>query len=117
MFDTAARLTSRKSKVEPAGALAGGVMSVHLKLLAQDDSLGPAAVLRCDHCRGELGLDVDRYRKMQFCSSACMTAYQRRLAPETIIKICRLDVLPSDDQTGGSNFPLPLVSWLALWGF
>ena len=91
-------------------------MSV-LKFSAQDNGLGPVAVLRCDHCRGELGLDVDRYRKMQFCSSACMTAYQRRLAPETIIKICRLDVLPSDDLSGRSNFPLPRVSWFALWRF
>ena len=99
------------------GRSPGGVMSVLFKLPAQDNSLGPAAVLRCDHCRGELGLNVDRYRHMQFCSSVCMTAYQQRLAPETKMKICRLDVLPSDDQTGGSNFSLPRVSWLALWGF
>lgn len=66
--------------------LAGGVMSVQFKLPAQNNSLGSAAALRCDHCRGELGPDIERYRHMQFCSSACMTAYQQRLAPETIIK-------------------------------
>jgi len=54
---------------------------------------GPARTLRCDHCREELALDVQCYWHMQFCSSACMTAYQQRLAPETKIKICRLDIL------------------------
>jgi hypothetical protein len=28
---------------------------------------------------------------MHFCSSACMTAYQRRLAPETKVKIFELE--------------------------
>jgi hypothetical protein len=46
-----------------------------------------------------------------------MTAYQQRLAPETKVKICQLDVLPSEDQIGGSNRPQLRVSWLALWGF
>jgi hypothetical protein len=49
--------------------------------------------VRCDHCREELGLGIHLYWHMQFCSSACMTAYQQRLAPETKVKICRLDVL------------------------
>jgi len=78
--------------------------------------LGLALTLRCDHCRGELGLGVHRYWRMQFCSAACMTAYQQRLAPETKVKICRFDV-PSEDQISGSNLPQPCVSWLALWDF
>jgi hypothetical protein len=47
--------------------------------------------LRCDHCRNELGLDVHRYWRMRFCSLACMTAYQRRLAEITRTKIRNLD--------------------------
>jgi hypothetical protein len=60
-------------------------------LPAQSNSLGPASNVRCDHCREELGLGIHFYWRMQFCSSACMTAYQQRLAPETKAKICRLD--------------------------
>jgi hypothetical protein len=56
------------------------------------DRLGRVLMLRCDHCRQELGFGVHRYWGMQFCSAACMTAYQQRLAPETKVKICRLDV-------------------------
>jgi len=78
--------------------------------------LGPVSTMRCDHCRGELDFGVHRYWHMQFCSLACMTAYQQRLAPETKVKICRLDV-PPEDQISGSNLPQPRVSWPALWGF
>jgi hypothetical protein len=46
-----------------------------------------------------------------------MTAYQRRLAPETRVKISRLDVLPSEDQISGSNLSQRHVSWPALWVF
>jgi hypothetical protein len=60
-------------------------------LSAQSNSLGPASNVRCDHCREELGLNLHFYWHMQFCSSACMTAYQQRLAPETKVKIFRLD--------------------------
>ena len=80
------------------------------------DRLGRVLMLRCDHCRQELGFGVNRYWGMQFCSAACMTAYQQRLAPETKVKICRLDV-PSDDQISGSNLPQPRVSWPVLWSF
>jgi hypothetical protein len=48
------------------------------------------SALRCDHCRREFGASIERYWHMQFCSSACMTAYQQRLAPETKSKIYRL---------------------------
>jgi hypothetical protein len=75
------------------------------------------STLRCDHCRRELGCGVHRYWGMQFCSSACMTAYQQRLAPETRVKISRLDVLPSEDQISGSNLSQRRVSWPALWVF
>jgi hypothetical protein len=78
--------------------------------------LGPVSTLRCDYCRRKLGFGVHRYWGMQFCSSACMMAYQQRLAPETKVKICRLDVLPSEDQISRSNLP-QRRSWLALWGF
>jgi hypothetical protein len=50
------------------------------------------SALRCDHCRGEFGASIERYWHMQFCCSACMTAYQQRLAPETKSKIYRLDI-------------------------
>jgi hypothetical protein len=48
---------------------------------------------RCDHCRRQLGPGVHRYWHMGFCSTACMTAYQQRLAEETKIKIRRLDAI------------------------
>ena len=44
--------------------------------------------MRCDHCREVLGLGVHRYWHM-------MTAYKQRLAPETKVKIYRLDSLSS----------------------
>jgi hypothetical protein len=47
--------------------------------------------LRCDHCRGELGLLTRRYWRMRFCSEACKQAYQRRLGESTRDKIGRLD--------------------------
>jgi hypothetical protein len=83
------------------------------------DRLGPVSTsrLRCDHCRRELGFGVRCYWGMRFCSSACMTAYQQRLAPETRVKISRLDVLPSEDQISGSNLSQRHVSWPALWVF
>ena len=74
-------------------ALAGGlVMSAYsnteaFELAARSNGLGRASVVRCDHCREQLGLSVHRYWHMQFCSSACMTAYQQRLSPETKVKI------------------------------
>jgi hypothetical protein len=43
--------------------------------------------LRCDHCRGRLGLIVHRYWRMRFCSAACAQAYQQRLHGETRAKI------------------------------
>jgi hypothetical protein len=65
-------------------------------LPARSNSSGLASNVRCDHCREELGLDIQRYCHMQFCSSACMAAYQQRLAPETKIKIYQLDILRSE---------------------
>jgi hypothetical protein len=75
------------------GRFAGGlVMGAHSSLtLSARSSLGPARTLRCDHCREEFGIRVHRYWHMHFCSSACMTAYQRRLAPETKVKISQLE--------------------------
>ena len=87
---------------EHARALAWGlVMGVHsylasLILPGRSNRLAAAPTLPCDHCRGGLGLDVHRYCHMQFCSSACMAAYQQRLTVETRVKICRLDVLRSE---------------------
>jgi hypothetical protein len=76
-------------------SLGGLVMSAHAlsHIACAQQQFGPARTLRCDHCREELALDVQRYWHMQFCSSACMAAYRQRLAPETKIKICRLDIL------------------------
>ena len=53
--------------------------------------LGLARTLRCYHCREELGLNVHRYWQMHFCSTACMTEYQQRLASETKVKIFQLE--------------------------
>ena len=47
--------------------------------------------LRCDHCRGRLGLTIHRYWHMRFCSASCMRAYQHRLNEDTKAKIQRLD--------------------------
>jgi hypothetical protein len=52
--------------------------------------------MRCDHCRGELGLKTRRYWRMRFCSEACTSAYQRRLDESTRNKIVRLDRVASD---------------------
>jgi hypothetical protein len=72
-------------------------MGAHFSLvLPARSSLGSVRILRCDHCREELGLDIQRYCHMQFFSSACMAAYQQRLAPETKIKIYQLDILRSE---------------------
>jgi hypothetical protein len=60
----------------------------------RQNGLSPSS-LRCDNCRGEFNGSIDRYWHMQFCSSTCMTAYQQRLAPETKLKINRIDVLRS----------------------
>jgi hypothetical protein len=80
-----------------ASALAGGnVMRAHSSLaldIRRYDLM--TAALRCDHCRGEFRVSAERYWHMQFCSSVCMTAYQQRLAPETKLKIYRLDISQS----------------------
>ncbi len=52
--------------------------------------------LRCDHCRGKLGLIVQRYWHMRFCSAACKEAYQHRLDEDTKTKIRRLDFVGRD---------------------
>jgi hypothetical protein len=50
--------------------------------------------LRCDHCLKELDLDVDRYWRMRFYSSACMTDYSsgrpKQPASKYAISICQL---------------------------
>ncbi len=66
-------------------------MSARLFSLILPAQKNEAGRLRCDHCRGELGFRVHRYWHMRFCSSACVAAYQQRLAPETKWKILRLD--------------------------
>lgn len=94
-FDAITALTNRTSKIEHDGALAGGLlMGAHGSLRPARSTLGLAPSLRCDHCREELGPGGCRYWHMQFCSAACITAYQRRLAPETKVKISQLEVLP-----------------------
>jgi hypothetical protein len=86
-------LTNVGSEVEHDWALAGGLaMGARRSLtLSARSSLGRARTLRCDHCREEFGIRVHRYWHMHFCSSACMTAYQRRPAPETKVKISQLE--------------------------
>jgi len=43
--------------------------------------------IRCDHCRGSLGLIIHRYWRMRFCSEKCMQAYRHRLEELTEAKI------------------------------
>jgi transposase-like protein len=62
------------------------------------------ATLRCDHCRGKLGLAIRRYWHMRFCCSTCVAAYQRRLGEQTKVKIGHLDFIPPDIRTVGSRF-------------
>jgi hypothetical protein len=91
-FDVAAGLTNAGSAVEHDRLSPGGlVMDARSLTLSARSSLEPALILRCDHCREEFGIRVHRYWHMHFCSSTCMTEYQRRLAPETKIKISRLE--------------------------
>jgi hypothetical protein len=59
---------------------------------AADIVAGQHVTTRCDHCRGRLGRSVERYWHMRFCCSACTSAYRRRLAEETKLKIEQLDV-------------------------
>ena len=97
MFDATTGLTDLELLIEHVRALAGGfVMSAHsyseaFLLPARSNSSGLASNVRCDHCREELGLTVYRYWHMHFCSSECLTEYQRRLAPETKVKISQLE--------------------------
>lgn len=55
--------------------------------------------VRCDFCRGKLGLMVHRYWHMRFCSSACAQGYEQRLV-ETKAK------LREPNNSGGGNTAL-----------
>src|SRR5262245_10195675 len=92
-FDVTAGLTNPALRTSMIGRSSGGLaMGAHSSLtLYARSSLGPARTLRCDHCREEFGIRVHRYWHMHFCSSACMTAYQPRLAAETKVKISQLE--------------------------
>jgi hypothetical protein len=46
--------------------------------------------IRCDHCRSTLGRSTCDYCQMQFCSPACVEAYQQRLEEKTKMKIGHL---------------------------
>jgi hypothetical protein len=63
----------------------------YFKFPVQSEFLASVSTLHCDHCRWEIRVRVHRYWRMCFCSAACMTAYQQRLAEETKMKIRRLD--------------------------
>ena len=43
--------------------------------------------MKCDYCRGPLGLIVQRYWRMRFCSRACKAAYLQRLDTDTREKL------------------------------
>jgi hypothetical protein len=63
-------------------------------------------ILRCDHCRGNLGLIIHRYWRMRFCSAACRQAYQQRLHGETKAKIHLLNGTSGEDPPQrGLRFP------------
>jgi hypothetical protein len=48
------------------------------------------AKLRCDYCRGHLGVSVQRYWRMRFCCTACTSEYRQRLSREPQLKILTL---------------------------
>ena len=52
---------------------------------------GLLMTVKCDFCRGALGLNAQRYWRMQFCSTDCVGSYQRRLDEATIHKVSRLE--------------------------
>lgn len=49
--------------------------------------------IRCDECRGRLGMLQRRYWRMRFCSKRCREAYIRRLHEDTRKKIAFLQYL------------------------
>jgi hypothetical protein len=65
---------------------------------ARSNNLGQSPIARCDHCRADLGPSSHRYWRMQFCSPACIAAYQDRLGVETKLKIeqCSLISEPAE---------------------
>lgn len=70
--------------------------------------------MRCDHCRGPLGLISHRYWRMRFCSAACKDAYQQRLNDATKAKIHRLDCAASDKRPAiGRRFVLRVHAGLS----
>jgi hypothetical protein len=48
-------------------------------------------MIKCDHCRRDLGHTIHRYWQMRFCSPACVEAYRGRLDDGTRTKIQQLD--------------------------
>ena len=46
-----------------------------------------AMTIKCDYCRGSIGLNGHRYWRMRYCSVECVTAYQHRLDEGTVGKI------------------------------
>jgi hypothetical protein len=66
----------------------------YLKFLTRSGSLISRPALRCGSLPKELNLDVDRYWRMRFYSSAGVTDYQLRLpkqpASKYAISICQL---------------------------
>src|SRR5438067_1694748 len=70
--------------------------------------LGRAARLPCDHCRGQVGVIVQRYWRMRFCSTACMNEYQQRLSTETQLKI--LTLVTETIESGAVQFAM-FSSW------
>ena len=59
-------------------------------------------MMKCDHCRRELGHKIHRYWQMRFCSTACVDAYRRRLDDDTKLKISRLDVIAAGTRQTGA---------------
>jgi hypothetical protein len=60
--------------------------------------------VRCDYCRGKLGLMVHRYWQMRFCSSACAQDYEQRL-DETKARMRRLDYSADKDAAAMAGLP------------
>jgi hypothetical protein len=54
-------------------------------------------MIRCDHCRRQLGREIHRYWQMRFCSLVCVEGYRSRLDEDTQLKIHEIDFAEAQD--------------------
>jgi len=54
-------------------------------------------MIRCDHCRRQLGREIHRYWQMRFCSLVCVEGYRSRLDEDTQLKVDEIDFAEAQD--------------------